>query len=568
MLKSVLTAALLLTAGAAAFAAERPNILLLVSDDQYLYGYERGIDCTPNIDRLADEGLLFTRAYTTAACTPSRWNILTGKYCSRSTSDATINEISKEGQYRVVWNSLIDKEPHLLPRILQANGYFTGHIGKNHNGLLGNNEQQASVHRATSALKKLGNDADPDNPEVTKRAQAYQKALCDNFKLAGFDYCAAHVHANMENHPIKALGVHNMEWMSKGAIEFLDQAKAGDKPFFLYVATTLDHGPHNKVRSLHEDPRLTPAGKLEKPITGIQPDRQSVIQRAKALGLKGRDPSTLWLDDGIGAIVDHLKELDLDKDTLVIFMTDNGMKGGKGSAYEGGANIPMIFRWPGKIKPAQSEALIHTIDLAPTFLELCGITSETAFDGKNLLPLLYGRETKLRDNLLLEWGPTRAIVGPQYKYIAMRHPGSVISREDYEASVRRFRETTKGYSAKQIFSDPKFADIEWPYDQYAGYHLKPYKCGGTTRAAVKNYFGTIYDLDQLYDLSADSREKTNLASNPEYRPVLERLQKELSNKLKKLPGSFGEFQKMSEEEAKAWAAEYARRHPARNALIR
>ncbi len=531
-----------------------PNVMIIVTDDQYEFGFLSSKPTTPHIDKLVKEGKYFSRAYTTAACTPARYNILTGKYACRSKCERMMSFVSKEGQYNIQWNTSlnINDEPHNMANIFQSNGYFTGHVGKHHNNITSNDPNIRSL--LNQSLKKIDPDAPLGDPENNKRLKQAQYALQKTMKTNGYDYAAAVVDANLDNFIYKPLAAHNQEWMTKGAYDFLDLAKEKDKPFFLYMATTLTHGPNAKRNSLDDDPRKTPEGYLDSPIDGYQPSREDVKRRSSKID-NGRYGSTTWLDDSVGAVMHKLKEIGADENTIVIFMTDHAVWGGKASCYEGGVNPPVAIRWKNTFQPSESKALIHTVDFLPTLIDLCKLkTPENLFmDGTDISSLLTDKAEKVREHVYLEWGATRAIVTEKYKYIALRHLESVISREEHEMQVEEFMRffNKNNFNIRKVLSNEQLKnDILFPYDHGGNYSFKGPM--GTLKQPIGEHFYTIYDYDQLFDLEKDPKEKKNLAKLSEYQGVLKQMQGLLKQELQDKPGSFAEFKTISEEERRKW----------------
>ena len=152
--------------------------------------------------------------------------------------------------------------------------------------------------------------------------------------------------------------------------------KSKDEPFFLYFSTTLHHGPVPWVNkfSLDADPRMTGEGFVAEGFDVI-PSAMDVLRRNREAGLNDNQAYALWLDDGVGAIIDKVKQLGLEKDTLIVFVPDHGSyRHGKATLHDYGMRVPMLLQWKGKIKPGSTyDGLVANIDFAPTILDLCGI---------------------------------------------------------------------------------------------------------------------------------------------------------------------------------------------------
>jgi arylsulfatase A len=338
-----------LTAGG---AAERPNILFIMTDDlgvRDLGCYGSDYYRTPNLDALAAQGMLFTRAYAACTvCSPTRASLLTGRYPHRvRLTDA------------LPWDRLFEN-PKLIPpehlkelpaelpnvaRALRDSGYRTALFGKWH----------------------LGNE---HNFFDLKGYEAY-----------GFDE-AFDAHWKIKNEVDKGVEV-----LTERSLRFLEENR--DHPFLLCL---MHHTPHvplacpPEYEALYDD---VPKGRFQKD--------------QKYAGLMSH------LDRSVKTVLDQLDELGLAQNTVVIFTSDNGglqnltsnlpFRGGKGDLYEGGLRVPLIVRWPGRIAPGSvCEVPVHTADYFPTFLELAGLAAmpEAHVDGTSLLPLWSGRPAEPR----------------------------------------------------------------------------------------------------------------------------------------------------------------------------
>ena len=522
--------------GAAAFAGPArlhaaagrrgPNVVLIVTDDQRLdhFGSIRKKALTPNMDRLAAEGMCFSRAYTsTSVCTPSRFSCLTGRYASRCSSPSFLRSYTKEGQTNVQWNTRLDHEKHTLPKAMQAAGYTTGMVGKWHNGA------PQAWGRIRSKVKP--ND-DPADPRVAKILADTQDAIHAYIREQGFDYAAAINMGNFGSYPIRKMRCHNQEWISKGALNFIDQNQ--DKPFFLYLATSLMHGP-SPTKSLKADPRITHGGLLKKPITGVQPSRQDVFKRTRAAGVPDQLAGATWLDDGIGALMKKVADLGLNEDTLFVFFDDQGMERGKGSCYEGGVRTPMFVRWKNRIQPGKTSELVQGIDIAPTICAACGVEppKDMLMDGTSLMPLLRGQAEAVHDSLCFEIGYTRAVCTQKWKYLAFRIPPS------RQLNPEQRRKMLEKYAANKLKTEDRVVKNR-PGEPLS--HLG-YPGGQNTErhGPMSRYRNVYHDPDQLFDLENDPGETRNLATDPKSATVLAEMKARLRRHLARMPGTFAEF---------------------------
>lgn len=503
----------------------RPNILFIITDDQDFatIGAYGGRVLTPNIDRLATEGMRFNRGYcTTSSCAPSRYSIMTGRLASRCSSDE-FKGVNPPGTQAYITNDAIVLEPDrpTLPQVLRAGGYRTGITGKWH---LGPHHYQTIGMQKVACERKLG------DPEVDAVLQENQRKIAAYFNTLGFDYTANVYWDNVGEWAtyIDGFNAQNMEWTVDGALKFLDQQD--DRPFFFWFAPLQMHNPCAAVKEyapLVGSERITPAGLL-KTIPRVQPPRSTILKRLESAGIPLAIPKSeacvkygteyaLWLDDGVGAVLKKLDQMGVADNTLVIFFSDNATWG-KFHTYERGCNVPLIMRWPGKIKAGTvSDALVANVDFAPTVLAAAGLDmpNDLGTDGVNQMPLLTGEKRSVRKTVMLEFGTSRSVSDGKWKYIAIRHTDR--DREFEKETGLPAGHWGAGETA------PRFKGLQrwrkWHEEHYPAY----------------------YDTDQLYDLEKDHEEKTNLAANPEYADELARMKRLLSENLPKNGRLFGEF---------------------------
>lgn len=525
--REFLAVALLSCTGLAAETpAKRPNILFIVVDDQDFatIGAYGGNVLTPNIDRLAAGGMRFTRAYcTSSSCSPSRYGVLTGRLASRGSS-AQFKEVNPPGTQAYITNDAIGLEPDRpnLARVLQAGGYRTGFAGKWHLGPL--RSESIGVQKIPKG-KKLG------EPEVDAALKANQQKIAEYFKTLGFD-CTANVYwdniGEWQGH-VEGLDAQNLEWTVKGAFDFLDQ-QDGETPFFFYLATSQLHNPCAAVSEyapLVGSERITPAGILET-VPEVMPPRETLYARLRERNIPPGIPKELacmkygtdyclWLDDGIGAVLRKLEEKGLAENTLIVYYSDNATWG-KFHTYERGCNVPLLIRWPGKIKPGTvSDALIANVDFVPTALAAAGhnASDDLGTDGINQLPLLTDG-TPVRQRVVLEFGCTRSVSDGRWKYIALRPTAEDLAFE------KKTGLPVGHWGAREGAARFKGVADSW-------------------RPAHEKFYPAYYDRDQLYDLKNDPKEQVNLAGKPESADELKRMKKMMSDEMRDMPRPFGEF---------------------------
>ena len=475
---------------------DRPNILFILTDDQNpdTLGCFGGKALTPTLDRLCREGVKFTRAYcASSVCTPSRYTCMTGQYASRCTTDRFMKMCPPGRQSNVGFNVQVEPGSWNVARVLRENGYCTGFVGKWHTG--------------APRLLRIPADANLRDAGVAAKLAENQRRLCDYIKRVGFDYAASVYRGNLADHKLDALKYHNMEWTTKGALDFLDQA--GDKPFFLHLCTTLHHSP-SPNRSIGEDPTMTPVGHLPSPLN-VQASRASISERLKKAGVAENMGHATWLDDGIAAIVRKLADLGKLDNTVILFYSDNATLGGKGTCYDGGARTPCFLWGKGRVPAGQvCDKLVQNIDFVPTIFDLAGIEApaEMKIDGRSLMPLVTQPQARWRDALFLEIGHTRAVCTARWKYLALRYPPGI---------QRKIADGTLGRPAFHM-------DISLNLQE-------------TARKRHPGY----WDADQLYDLQADPDEKLNLIKDPQYARTTADLRNRLRGWLAGFERPFGEF---------------------------
>jgi hypothetical protein len=301
-----------------------------------------------------------------------------------------------------------------------------------------------------------------------------------------------------------------VEWITSGALRFLDEWKPTEKPFLLYMATTLNHGPGPANKKYTGDPLATPAGLLDSPLD-VQPPRSSIPERVREAGLSTDGPACdlLWLDDGIGAVLKRLESQGELDNTIVFYFDDHGVESGKGSLYEGGIRSVSFVWSPRYVKGGrQTEVRVSNIDFAPTIMELCGVleSEQHAVDGTSFVSVLQGSEREIHDYLFFELGATRAVLQDGWKYLAFRLPPSLPPN---------------------------------PPQPYT--HLADRPGGRGSEGPAMRFYPNYYDRDQLYNIGADPFERENLYRDTRQQERVLTMRQLLRKALATVPGTFAEF---------------------------
>ena len=499
----------LLTATGLANELTRPNIILFLIDDQdqESIGVFGGKTYTPNLDRMAAEGMKFTQAYVSSAvCTPSRYAFATGRYAGNSTSKLYMKACGgPDQQGHPSFNMALERDRMNVGHVLSQAGYATGWVGKFH---LESELDFPEFHQGENGLREVPKKGLPANAETTALFAHNERVMRSYIKALGFSW-AKHIYPGNMQAPYSH---HNPEWTTAAALEFIELNR--DRPFYLHYCTTLLHGPEGSWRRSMEEPLVSGEGQL-KALPNVMTPRRQLL---KTIADKGLDPDSraageAWIDDALGAILKKLKQLGIDDNTLVLFAPDHGRRGKSSLFTRDGVGIPAIARWPAAI-PAHSvcDELVQNVDWVPTVFDAAGVTLPSGYrmDGQSLLPLLKGdSHAKGRDHLYLEMGFARAVATKQWKYIAVRYPKEQI-------------ETIKRASLEKL---PRAMS-------YIG------RLGIGIRGADRPGF---WDGDQLYDLQTDPGEMKNLAANPEYAVQLKKMKQLLTKDLRAMGRPFGEF---------------------------
>ena len=370
MFTTLLAALALVSAGRAgaadAPAAPRPHIILIVSDDQG-YGdfscHGNPVLKTPHLDRLHDEGVRFRQFQVSPTCAPTRSALFSGRHEFKNGVTHTIFERER-----------MSLDTTTLAQVLKGAGYRTGVFGKWH---LGDEDAYQPDRRGFDEVFIHGGGG---------IGQSYPGSCGD---APGNTYFSPAIKHNGTF--VKTTGYCTDVFFGQ-AIRWMESAKQGP-PFFCYLALNAPHAP------LHvpEDYAARYAGRV-------------APEQAKFLGMVAN------LDDNVGRLLAQLTAWGIEKQTLIIYMNDNGgtagvpvfsagLRGRKGTAYQGGTRAASFWRWPGTLQPADVNALAAHLDVFPTLAELAGAALPEAVaqqvEGRSLVPLLRDPQAPWADRTLV-----------------------------------------------------------------------------------------------------------------------------------------------------------------------
>ena len=384
----VIATLLAMAVSPATHAGVAPNVILIVADD--LGAHDLGVSGsrfheTPNLDRLAREGMQFTQAYAAGTvCSPTRAALLTGKYPARLRLTDWIPGEHRENEklHPPEWTKQLGSSEVTLAEHLKSAGYSTALIGKWHLG----------------------------GPEVRPERQGFDLNRGGDHRGQPPSYFSPYGLPRLIDGPI---GEYLTDREGDEAVEYI--ATHTNRPFLLQVCF---HGVHTPLQA---KPELVDKYRRKPPISGT-----SQTNAVYAAMLES-------LDAAVGRILQSLVDHGIAGNTLVIFSSDNGglvlgstpptsnapLRSGKGSPYEGGVRVPLIIRWPGVVSPSSSCAIpVISMDLPATVLEACGL-SVRVVDGRSLVPLFRNPGDTL-DRSFLAWHYPHYHRGGATPYAAIR----------------------------------------------------------------------------------------------------------------------------------------------------
>ena len=372
-----------------------PNIIYILADDLgygdlSVYGQKKYM--TPNIDRLAAEGILFSQHYSgSTVCAPSRSALMTGMHTGHTVVRGNYG-IKPEGQFPIPDSTLT------IAEVLKKAGYSTGAFGK-------------------WGLGYPGSEGDPNN-------QGFDTFYGYNCQTIGHNYYPYHLWSNQDSIVLpensgKKKGVYAPSLIHGRTLAFIEENK--DRPFFAYVPSIIPHAelvapeeelkrfrgkyvPEKEYKGIDDGPRYK--------IGGYGSQKESHAAFAAMVGI---------LDRQVGEIVEKVNDLGIADNTIIIFTSDNGphleggadpdyfdsngsLKGYKRDLYEGGIRVPLLVKWPNKIKPGTVTAHISAFwDVFPTLAEIAEVKETSGLDGISFLPTLLGGSVVQKEHEYLYW---------------------------------------------------------------------------------------------------------------------------------------------------------------------
>jgi uncharacterized sulfatase len=379
----------LLLAPLAAFAADKPNIILIYSDDHGwadlgIQGSDQDIR-TPHLDAMARDGVRFTRGYVSAPqCVPSRAGVLTGRYQQRFGV-----EDNNKGPLPLAELTIAER--------LKTAGYVTGQVGKWHLDLVGGKKGEKGLRS-------------------TKEFMPHAQGFDEYFRGEMRQYLASH---DLQGKPfadaphVVADSRFRVVVQTEAALSFLDRRTAKpEQPFFLYLAY---YAPHVPLES--------PEPWFSKTPTELPKERRQALAMMAAM------------DEGIGQLRAKLKAMGQEKNTLIVFIGDNGaplgkawdgslntpLIGQKGMLAEGGIRTPFFAAWPGHL-PAGTvyDRPVISLDVAATAVALAGLPKDPALDGVDLTPFVKGEDNgSPHERLFWRWGSQAAVLEHPWKLVRL-----------------------------------------------------------------------------------------------------------------------------------------------------
>ncbi|NOY37371.1 MAG: sulfatase-like hydrolase/transferase [Chlorobi bacterium] len=413
---------------------KRPDIVIIFTDDQrhqtiHALGNDETI--TPNMDRLVEQGMSFTRAHimggtSPAVCMPSRAMLMTGR---------TLFHLEKKGAY-------IPETDTMMPQVFASAGYQTYGIGKWHNG-------KSSYARAFTGGGKI-----------------FFGGMSNHLAVPVFDFDSTGEYPPEKRYTGKKF---SSELFAGEAVRFIHENHQG-KPFFLYVAFTAPHDPRMAPAAFTA---LYPPDKIKIPenfMPGHPFDNGELYIRDEKLAPWPRTPEIIQqniaayyamithLDKQIGRVLDALEETGDARNTIIVFAGDNGLAlgqhglMGKQNIYDHSVRVPLIFTGPGIPENTRTDALCYLNDIYPTLCELAGLPVPATVEGKSLLPVIEDPAAKVRDEVFLAYRNFQRGLRTDDNWKVIRYN---VNRHD---TVQLFNLNEDPWEMKNLAPDPAYRD--------------------------------------------------------------------------------------------------------------
>lgn len=428
----------------------RPNIIVVLVDDMRWdefgaagHNYIK----TPNIDRIATEGIRFTNAFaTTPLCSPSRANFLTGQYAHRN---------------GIVDNRARNEQSHQLitfPKLLHDQGYATAFVGKWH---MGNDDTPRPGFDFWASLRGQGEAIDP-----ALNINGAQQTLKGYVTDILIDQSVQFIKQDREQ-PFLLYLAHkalhpNIIQRDDGSTSAIDEGGfiAADRHRGMYDSAVFARRPNYNIPPVDK-----PA--LARKIEGLP--LLSAETSTKEKTIRERAEMLMAVDEGLGALIKTLEELGALDNTIIVFTSDHGYWYGEHCldeerrlAYEEAIRIPMLVRYPPAIAAGTTaDQLVLSIDLAPTLLALAGAPAHALFDGSSWLPIFNNTVTTWRDSFLVEYYSDTVfprIVNMGYKAVRNQRY-KYIHYVDLQGMDELYDLATDPYELKNVIDDPELAPV-------------------------------------------------------------------------------------------------------------
>ncbi|MEQ8764850.1 MAG: arylsulfatase [Planctomycetota bacterium] len=415
------TTALVLLGSGVAGAQDRPNVILIVTDDQGVGDFGvmgNPIIRTPHLDAMAARSARLDNFFVHPVCSPTRASLMTGRYNHRTGVIDTY-----------IGRSMMKPSEVTVAEALSGAGYATGLFGKWHLGDCypmrpqDQGFEEVLMHRGGGLAQPsdpLENDRRYTDPILFENGEQVQKkGFCTDIYF-------------------------------EAALDWIDRCQEAERPFFAYIATNAPHGPfHDVPPDWLEQYRGRDLSNERFPKTEGHPlpDNGNLDRRARIFSMISN------IDDNVGRLFAKLSEHGILEDTLVILINDNGpnayrytggYRGMKSDVFDGGIRSVFFAHWPGRLKGGhRSDRIAADIDMMPTILGACGVAvpDEVALDGRNLMPLLEGAPKDWPDRTIVTQSH-RGDVPVRYHHVAVRsqdwklvHPTG-FGRDDFEGPVK------------------------------------------------------------------------------------------------------------------------------------